>query len=399
MKKAILIIMAFLVAFAFLSGAAEARKKECNIGESMVSSMPEMKPEWVDQPHARLGKTERFVGLSTQNEKLEQGIELAVENANGAIVEALGQVIQKRSQGVLTFDSDEIRQSFGSAGAASFLKHKERKGLYYEKWVSYEKCNPKYYYNVWVLVVVPRDEYDQEALRAERYLRELQREEELRAKPPLMPAPEAMQVKELPRKTATKEPAAQPWSLYNTGTTATTWQAPQADFKPYEFHCGSMGFAAGYTYIPGMNSQLGRQNANSVNVNADAEWGIRRNFCMGAGMGWTMTSRADGGRGQIVPMYLRFAFKGPLTDTGSVIGWAGAEIGGAILHGFDRKGGPGSEQKTTAAFMAGPAAGVDFRLQGNLYLTISGAYTPIFYKDTIQMIQGRVGIRYYFGGH
>ena len=95
-------------------------------------------------------------------------------------------------------------------------------------------------------------------------------------------------------------------------------------------------------------------------------------------------------------MYLRFSYKGPITDTGSVIGWAGVEIGGAILHGFDKKG--GGDQKTTGAFMAGPAAGLDIRLQGNLYLTVSGAFTPIFYRDTIQMVQGRVGIRYYFGG-
>ena len=394
MRRAYLICVALVAGASLFPRAADARRGECRSGEELVSAMPVVKPVWVDQPHIRVGMFEMFVGLSTQNDKLEDGIERAVESANGSIVEALGQVIQKRGQGVITFESDDIRQSFGSAGAASFLKNKERRGIYYEKWVSYERCQPRYRYNVWALMAVPRAEFDGEAARAERYLRDLQRAEEERAKPSLMPSPDAMQVRKLPEKPTPPRDAARAGA--DAAAASAAMPEPADAMDAYEFRCGSIGLSGGYTYIPPVDSPMGRHERGLFNVNMDAEWGITHNICMGMGFGWAVTERSDGGRGNIVPMYFRFAARGPFDGDGRFVGWLGAEIGAAVLQGFDRRDGADGPRKTTAGFMAGPGAGIDFRLQGKLYLTVAGVYTPIIYRDIIHMVQGWIGIRYYF---
>ena len=136
--------------------------RRCPSGEEKVFSIPEVRPYWVDRPPYRIGRNEYFTGIATQNKKLEDGIALAVENANHAIVEAMGQVIQAKTEGVLTIDADDIRHSFGSMGAATYLRNKERKNIYYEKWAHYRRCKPKYFFNVWVLVKVPKHEIDEQ---------------------------------------------------------------------------------------------------------------------------------------------------------------------------------------------------------------------------------------------
>ena len=405
MNKPLLLFAAVVCAAAIaLPSPAWAKKSECKSGEEKVFSIPEIRPEWVDKPHSVIGKTQLFVGLATQNEKLEDGISLAVENANGVIVEALGQVIQKRSQGVLSFESDEVKQSFGSAAAASFIKNKERKSIYYEKWASYKKCEPTYHYNVWVQVAVPKAEFDAEAARAAIYLRDMQRAEQAKAIPPLMPTPDAMQVKSAGVKkdtlTATSFMPKAPRAFTPSPAVAPSYVPPQPApaYDYYRFHCGSLALYGGYSYIPAFNTEMGQHNSGSVNITMDGEWGITRNFCMGMGMGWTMTEMENGSKGNIVPMFLRFALKGPITSGGGIIAWIGTEVGGAILQNFDIKDAYAytPEQKTTGAFMAGAAGGIDIRLQGGLYFMLAGSYTPIFYKETVQMFQVRGGIRYYF---
>ena len=222
------------------------------------------------------------------------------------------------------------------------------------------------------------------------YLKKVQRIENAKQPMDLMPSFAASHISGRP--TATTEalkfkPAAQaaPSPERDAGIDLT---------KP--FSCGSIAAYGGYTYIPSFESPMGQQNSNLFNVNFDGEWGLTRNFCMGIGMGYAMTSRDDGGNGNIVPFFMRFSYKVPLDFNRRFIGWVGTEVGGALLEGFDTKSDWSSENETTAAFMAGPAAGVDIRIQNSLYMTIGASYTPIFYKNTIHMIQGRVGIRYYF---
>ncbi len=390
MKTAILIAIAVTFAANVLPGSVYAKRAECKSGEELVFSIPEVKPEWIDKPHSKEGSFEAFVGLSTQNNKLEDGITLAVENANGSIVEALGQVIKKQSQGVLTFEQDEVKQSWGSAGAASYLQHKERRAIYYEKWAAYDKCKPKYHYNVWVQIIVPSSEFKAETLRAEKYLRDIQRAEEVRAKADLMPSPEAMQIRNRLRQHS-------PPSTVNDYLVPEVLN-PQLYATPsyrYDFSCGSFAVYGGYTHMPSVNSEMGKQEKGVFNINFDLEWGLTRNFCMGFGMGWAMTKMANDKNGHIVPMFFRFDYKGPFDSDGRFIGWLGVEIGGVILNNFKKRDNS-SSQKDTGAFMAGPAGGMDIRLQGDLYLTFGASYTPIFYKNTIHMVETRVGIRYYF---
>ena len=380
MKWLAAIALAALV-FAAFPGSAHAGRK-CPSGEEMVFSIPEERPGWVDKPHYSLGKNEYFTGIATQNDKLEDGIALAVENANQAIVEALGQVIQAKTEGVLTVDADDIRQSFGSMGAATYLKNKERKSIYYEKWAYYQRCRPKYFFNVWVLVKVPKDEIDAQVAQATAYLKKVQQIEHAKPPPELMPAAGASHITERPVAAAeTPDPEDMAPIVY----------PPETVDLREPFKCTSVGLYGGYTYMPTFGSSGSRQKGNTFNINADFEFGITRNICMGFGMGYTMTKREWGGHGHIIPFFTRVSYKAPFDFNRRFIGWIGAELGGAVLSGMDRNDGG-----TKAAFMAGPAAGIDIRLQKSLYLTVGASYTPIFYKDTIHMIQGRVGIRYYF---
>lgn len=367
-----------------------SRKNLCTRSEEKVYSVPDVRPEWAVKLHFATGQDEYFVGISTQNDKLENGITLAVENATNSITEAIGEVIKTKSQGVLTMVADDVRQSWGSVTSATYLAHKEKKDIYYEKWTDYPNCRPHSFYNVWVLLKVPKSEFDSEAKAAVGYLRKVQQQEQARKAESLL----------LPGSTV-PIPAGQlgkgrgPGGFYVPALQEPAPFEPPVVYPHPPFSCGSIAMYGGWTYIPPFNSEMGKQESGTFDVNFDGEFGITENICMGIGMGYAMTRREGGDEGHIVPMFLRVALKGPLTSGHGIIGWIGGELGGALLNGFNREDSWSNKQKDTGAFMVGPAGGIDIRIQSSLYLTLGAAYLPIFYHETIQMIQTRGGIRYY----
>lgn len=381
-------------------GAAWSRSSGCHEdGESLVESSSDVKPGWVDKTHYSESKYEYFVGMATQNSKVEDAKRAAEKNGEKVVIESLGVLSQPQYQSVLNLDiaDSKVHDMLGVIGFPTFIQHKEIVGWYHEKWVSYSKCQPTYFYNAWVLLRVPKGELAGEQQQAAAYLKHIQAKEVAKT-PNLMPSQEPLHLNEVSKQKKSLTSAEKSLETQN------DLPEPEETGFTKPFGCGSFAIAGGYSYLPAITSPMGRQDNGVFNFNFDGEWGLARNVCMGAGVGWAMTNRknattgAGNGNGHIVPFYLRFDFKGPLDYNRRFIGSIGALVGPAVLYGFDENSATPGKQKTTAAFMAGVIGGLEVRVQKSIYITLTGTYSPIFYKQTINMVQAMVGLRVYFWG-
>ncbi len=386
---------AIIPALCFIIAAPAFAKDSCPKGEQMESSVPDRRPEWADKPYLSLGKEKIFVGIATQNEKLESAIEAAVENANEAIFDAIGKVLQTKSEGVFTLGADDYRRSLGSRGATAYLKGKERRAVYYERWASYERCRPKkYHYNVWVQVAVPSGEIEAESAKAMEALKALQQKENSNGSSGLLPSSTASHISDVPSKKFEPLPAVVPEPIVA--------ETPKYYYDPYiyPFRCSSIGIQGGYTRM--MNSvetDLGKYENPGFNVSFDGEGAITPNVCMGGGMGYATIKRDTDAYGHIVPFYLRTTFKFPVGVRRWLVFWLGNEMGPAIIRGFklnDPDWSGERKEKTQAAFWVGGMAGVDVRVQKSLTITINAGYFPVISSKTYNLLLARVGIRYYF---
>ena len=390
MRTGLFIIAALALS---LAGGELTAKDSCPKGEEIVSSMPEVRPGWVDSPHLSLGKEERFVGLSTQNDRLEAGISAAVENANSSIMDAVGRVLQGKVEGVLTLDAGDVRRVFGSRGATTYLRKKDRRAIYSEKWASYHNCRPQYFYNVWVLIAVPKAEIEAEAIKAMGFLQGLQNRENQGGGTGILPAEEATHIKEVPVKKGKKGEV-----------------APQEEIPVYvppvvaPFRCTSVSLQGGYTHlVKDVRTGVERFKQGAFNFSVDGEWGLSENICMGTGIGYAAIQSPLGGFGHIIPFFVSVKYKAPLGSTNRFIPWIGAEVGPAVLYGFKKdlyrdswSGQVVVDNQKEVGLWVGGAAGIDIRLQRSLTMTINAGYYVTFASQTNQTLLGRVGIRYYF---
>jgi len=160
-------------------------------GESLVGALPENRPEWTkNKIHFSDQKNVYFVGLSTQNKKLEDGKVLAIKTAKQAFIEHLGELIQARDQGVLTMNDTDWQNIWGSLNAPTLIQDMKINEWYHEKMVLYKNCRPSYFYNIWVLLKMPRDNFKMERENVIVYLREAQKKEMARDAPQLLPRTE-----------------------------------------------------------------------------------------------------------------------------------------------------------------------------------------------------------------
>lgn len=136
------------------------------------------KPDWVDKPHFKDASHSYFVGMSTQNSKLEDGRQLATEEAKKSAADSIGELLQSKYQSIMGLRPEDsvVHDALGNLHAPTFLKSREVEGWYHEKWVSYSKCVPTYHYNVWVLMKIPQSELDAEQAKAVAYLENAQQQ-------------------------------------------------------------------------------------------------------------------------------------------------------------------------------------------------------------------------------
>jgi hypothetical protein len=66
-------------------------------GESIIVTSAQEKPDWINKPHSADARYENFTGLSTQNEKLENGKKLALKEAKTSLLDAIGELIQTQN--------------------------------------------------------------------------------------------------------------------------------------------------------------------------------------------------------------------------------------------------------------------------------------------------------------
>jgi hypothetical protein len=94
----------------------------------------------------------------------------------------------------------DMQSKLGSLNAPTLLKIKPDE-MYYEKVVSYSNCKPRYYYNVWVLLKMQKQDFTKAQDEAIAYLQKAQREEKAKKPQPLLPNPKI----EFSNKTPIKE--------------------------------------------------------------------------------------------------------------------------------------------------------------------------------------------------
>ncbi|HPW45473.1 MAG TPA: hypothetical protein PKU96_03780 [bacterium] len=187
MKRFLSILLTVSIVLTSPSFVWAKKSSNCHPDGESLDSTSENQVDWRDKFHFTDSNYEYYVGLSTQNKKLEEGKHAATEGAKNAILDSIGELIQFKNQGVVTLDESQMHNAWGSLKAPTFLKHKEVTDWYYEKWASYSNCQQSFYYNVWVLMRVPKNELKTEKQKALAYLEEAQRKEMAKEAPELMP--------------------------------------------------------------------------------------------------------------------------------------------------------------------------------------------------------------------
>lgn len=187
MKRFLSILLMISIVLGSPSFVWAKKSSNCHPDGESLDSTSENQVDWRDKSHFTDSNYEYYVGLSTQNKKLEEGKHAATEEAKNAILDSIGELIQFKNQGVVTLDESQMHNVWGSLKAPAFLKHKEVTGWYYEKWASYSNCQQSFYYNVWVLMRVPKNELQAEKQKALAYLEEAQKKEMAKEAPELMP--------------------------------------------------------------------------------------------------------------------------------------------------------------------------------------------------------------------
>ncbi|MBF0107026.1 MAG: hypothetical protein HQM16_17085 [Deltaproteobacteria bacterium] len=364
---------------------------KCFAEEYMVLSVPQARPVWIDKLRFSENGYEYFVALSTQNTRIESGINTAVDNANSAVLEAVGQVIQTKHESLMTLTADDVRKSLGSKGATAYFRHKKREAVYYEKWATLKNCKKEYYYNVWALMSVPSHELKVEADKAAIFLLNLQESENQGIAEGLLPDANATHIQEVPEAPPTLPVDNMPAENFD---------------PPSEFKCGNVTLMGGINYPTGSyKDENGDFKKWGFNIIVDGEFGVTPNVCMGVGIGYASIRTTEGKTGHMMPIPVRAVVKLPIGRNHAVIPWFGAEVGLVVLYGFNNEtetelnnatGRIETNPKGEFALWTAGVAGLDIKIQRNLYLTMSGAYVPVISDDTLQFVMGRAGVRYYF---
>lgn len=185
MKRALLLIL--IVTLVATSARYAWGRKDCQPDGERMDLQSGEQPGWFDKTHFSNDRYEYFVGLSTQNKRVEGGKKLAMEEAKKAAIESIGELLQSKYQSILTMRNEDsaVQDALGNLHAPTFLRERNVSEWYWEKWVSYSRCAPTYYYNVWVLLKVPKAALEAEKQKAVTYLQKAQ-EQEMEKKPPVL---------------------------------------------------------------------------------------------------------------------------------------------------------------------------------------------------------------------
>lgn len=190
MKRFLSILLITSIVITTPAFAWAKKTSDCHPDGEFIDSSSEKPDGWIDwrdKSHFTDTASEYYVGISTQNKKLEDGKHLATEEAKNIVLDSIGELVQFKNQGVVTMDDTKMHNAWGSLKAPAFLKNKDVADWYYEKWASYSKCQASFYYNVWVLMKLPKGELQAEKQKALTYLEEAQKKEMAKESPELMP--------------------------------------------------------------------------------------------------------------------------------------------------------------------------------------------------------------------
>ncbi len=183
-----MLLVVFHVYSVCIPCSAYARsKRDCQPdGESVVETSLSEKPGWINKPHSSDIAYEYFTGISTKNEKLENGKKLALKDAKNSLLDAIGELIQTSNKISETIDATDMMSKLGSLNAPTLVEMKPDE-MYYEKVAIYSDCKPSYNHNVWVLLKVQKQDFVKAKEEAVAYLQKVQQEEKAKKAQPLLP--------------------------------------------------------------------------------------------------------------------------------------------------------------------------------------------------------------------
>ena len=165
------------------------KKNKCgHDGEVIIETTPAIKPDWVtNKVHFTKGRYDYFIGISTQNRRPEDGKHMAILEAKTSFMQHMGELIQQKEQGVMTLTETDWQNLWGSLKAPTLISEMQLEEWYFEKVAAYKNCRPKYHYDVYALIKMPKEAVTIEKQKALEYLKGIQKTESARSQSPLIP--------------------------------------------------------------------------------------------------------------------------------------------------------------------------------------------------------------------